>query len=134
MKYFLDTNICIYFLNNRFPCLAGRFASQKRGDIKIPVMTAAELVYGAKKSVNREKTLSAVNDFLDNFEIVPFDNGAVGVYGEIRANLEKKGNPIGANDLIIASITLAQSGTLVTHNANEFMRIEELQIEDWASC
>ncbi|MDR1874736.1 MAG: type II toxin-antitoxin system VapC family toxin [Synergistaceae bacterium] len=64
MKYFLDTNICIYFLNNRFPCLAERLASKKRGDIKIPVMTAAELAYGAKKSVNQEKTRSAVNKFL----------------------------------------------------------------------
>jgi tRNA(fMet)-specific endonuclease VapC len=96
-------------------------------------MAAAELAYGAEKSANREKTLSAVNDFLDNFEIVPFGDGAVGIYGEIRVNLEKKGNPIGANDLIIASITLAQNGTLVTHNAGEFTRIEELQIEDWTS-
>jgi tRNA(fMet)-specific endonuclease VapC len=134
MKYFLDTNICIYFLNNRFPCLVERLASKKRGNIKIPVMAAAELAYGAQKSVSQEKTLYVVKNFLDNFEIAPFDNGAVGVYGEIRANLEKKGEPIGANDLIIAAIALAQNGTLVTHNTGEFMRVEGLQVEDWTNC
>ena len=88
-------------------------------------------MHGAEKSVKRDENIIKINKFLLPFEIVPFDAASADHYGKTKATLEKTGMLIGPNDLIIASTVLAQNGTLVTHNINEFGRIEGLRIEDW---
>ncbi|MGA1284531.1 MAG: PIN domain-containing protein, partial [Prochlorothrix sp.] len=69
--------------------------------------------------------------FLAQFVSFPFDAACSEIYGNIRANLAGLGTPIGANDLLIAAIALANELTLVTHNIREFSRVPELQVEDW---
>lgn len=69
--------------------------------------------------------------FCEPFEIIPFDEFVLNTYGQIRANLELRGQKIGANDTIIAAIALAHNATLVTNNTNEFSRIDGLLLEDW---
>ena len=91
----------------------------------------AEIEYGAMKSYNYEKTIKQYKMFTDVFEKVSFSEEACYYYGKIRSDLEKQGKIIGANDMLIASIVLAEKGILVTHNIGEFQRIKELQIEDW---
>jgi tRNA(fMet)-specific endonuclease VapC len=91
----------------------------------------AELFYGAHKSNNPLKTLRIQREFCNRFRSLPFDDTAAEVYGEIRANLEKRGQIIGPNDLIIASIAKANGLTLITHNSREFNRVEGLIVEDW---
>jgi tRNA(fMet)-specific endonuclease VapC len=100
-------------------------------DIKIPSMVAAELLYGAEKSSKREYNLKIVNAFLSLYEIVHFDKKAAEYYAVVRAELEHKGQIIGSNDIVIAATTLANAGILVTHNVNEFSRINGLMLDDW---
>jgi len=131
MKYFLDTNICIYALKNKFPRIKEMLKTFSPADIAIPSMVKAELYYGALKSEKKSKVISALEKFLSPFEIIPFGDKEIMTYARIRSNLEKSGNIIGPNDLIIAAITLSHGATLVTHNKNEFERVEDLVIEDW---
>ena len=131
MTYYLDTNICIYFLVGKFPILLTKLTSYSPNDIKIPAIVKAELMHGAEKSIKRDENIIKINKFLLPFEITPFDAVCADYYGKIKATLEKNGILIGPNDLIIASTVLAQNGTLVTHNVNEFGRIEGLRIVDW---
>ena len=131
MIYFLDTNICIYHLNDSSPKLSELLEQTPSVDIKITSMAAAELIYGAEKSAKREYNLEKVKAFLSLYKIVPFDGKAAEIHGEIRAELERKGMIIGGNDLVIAATVLASGGTLITHNVGEFSRIAGLNVSDW---
>lgn len=94
-------------------------------------MVKAEMFYGAAKSQNPERSLERQLTFLNQFVSLYFDDQAASVYSIIRTRLEKSGTPIGPNDLLIASIAVANNLVLVTHNISEFSRVEGLQIEDW---
>ncbi len=131
MKYFLDSNICIYFLKGMYPHLKEKLLSFNPEMIEIPSMTKAELLYGVEKSRRKEENLEKVNEFLMPFQIKGFNDAETAVYAIIRKKLEEDGNPIGPNDMIIASIVLANNGTLITNNIKEFSRIEGLKIENW---
>ncbi len=131
MIYYLDTNICIYYLKGLYPELFDRIHSYSIKEIKIASLVKAELLYGAAKSERREDNTSKVEKFLLPFEIIPFDDKAASIYARIRAELTGKGTPVGPNDLIIASTVLANKGTLITNNEREFGRIPDLPIENW---
>ena len=94
----------------------------------------AELFFGAAKSVDPGKTLRRQREFLERFPSLPFDDAAARTYGPIRANLERAGKLIGGNDLLIASIALANGLTLVSHNVSEFSRVPGLVVEDWEAA
>jgi len=91
----------------------------------------AELFYGAKKSREPSRVLELQERFLARYPSIPFDDAAASCYGAIRADLERAGTPIGANDLMIAAIAAANGLTLITHNLGEFARIPDLKVEDW---
>lgn len=131
MKYFLDTNIIIYAIKSQHPSLQNHFKNVSAQSIVIPTIVVAEIEYGAKKSNNYEKTIKKYKQFMDTFNKVTFSEQAAIQYGYIRSDLEKGGKPIGGNDLIIASIVLAEDGILVTNNTKEFERIPGLRIENW---
>lgn len=131
MKYFLDTNICIYYLKGLYPILIDKFFSQNPNDIKIPSIVKAELLYGVEKSKKREENFEKVNQFLFPLDVIAFDDVASIEYSLIRSKLEKQGKIIGPNDIIIASIVKANNGVLVTNNVKEFSRVDGLNIENW---
>ena len=131
--YFLDTNICVYILNNKYPYLAERLERCDRDSVKIPAVVYYELRYGAEKSRNREQTMDKLSRFVSEVEIVPFDEQAAELAGKIRADLEHTGQVISGNDIIIAATVLANNATLVTNNLREFARIDKLSIENWVS-
>ena len=131
MTYFLDTNICIFHLNGAAPRLSKILERTPSSNVAIPSIVAAELIYGAEKSVKREYNLEKTGLFLSLYDIVPFDLYAAKVYGVIRRDLEYAGQIIGGNDLMIAASVIARKGTLVTNNTNEFSRIRGLPLEDW---
>ncbi len=133
MRYFLDTNICIYALNNRYPRIKQIMKDLSPSDIAIPAMVKAELYYGALKSRKKTKVIAALDRFLFPFEIISFDDRVIMAYAQIRADLEKEGNIIGPNDLIIAATALSHEATLVTHNTQEFSRVDDLLLEDWTT-
>ncbi|MCL2366316.1 MAG: type II toxin-antitoxin system VapC family toxin [Oscillospiraceae bacterium] len=131
MIYLLDTNICVFHLNNSKQNMSTRLRQTPIDDIKLPSMVAAELLYGAEKSARREQNLKIVTAFLSIYEIVPFDETAAGYYARIRAKLESAGMLIGNNDITIAATALAHNGVIVTNNTGEFSRVDDLVVEDW---
>jgi tRNA(fMet)-specific endonuclease VapC len=131
MNYFLDTNICVYFLKGLYPSVLENIQNTNPNNIKIPSIVKAELLYGAEKSQHKTKNLTSVNRFLEPFEVVSFDDECSIIYSKIRAALELKGIGIGPSDYIIAAATLAKNGILVTNNTKEFQRVKNLKIENW---
>ena len=128
---FLDTNICAFILNGKFPHLNKIYSGRNRSEVKIPSVVLFELYYGAEKSQRREQNFSKIRVFTSEVEIVPFDAQAAEAAGQIRAKLESAGTLIGGNDLLIAAIARANNGILVTNNTREFSRVPDLSIEDW---
>lgn len=131
MNFFLDTNICIYFLKGKKEEVRTNLKKLKPEQIKIPSIVKAELLLGAAKSQNSKKNREIVSRFLEPFEIIPFGDTEAEIYSEIRSELEKKGNPIDPNDLLIAATVLSGNGTLITNNEKEFKRIPSLKVENW---
>jgi len=131
MIYYLDSNICVYFLKGLYPSIMEIIQNINPNNIKIPSIVKAELLYGAEKSQQKAKNLSNINRFLEPFEIIPFDDDCSIVYSKIRSSMELKGTIIGPNDYIIASTVLAKNGILVTNNTKEFKRVKNLKIENW---
>jgi len=131
MRYLIDTNICIYIMNNKPKEVIEKLKSLNIGDIGISSITVSELFYGAYKSKHIERNLQRLREFLAPFEIIPYDENAARVYGEIRSQLEREGNIIGPLDLLIAACALSRDLTLVTNNEKEFKRIKSLKVENW---
>lgn len=132
MTYLLDTNVCIMFLNQPSAVIANRLQQEHVDDITVCSVVKSELFYGAMKSQWPERTLQKQLAFLQIFKSWGFDDQSAIKYGQIRADLARKGTPIGPYDLQIAAIALANDCTLVTHNTGEFSRIAGLRLEDWA--
>lgn len=131
MKYLLDTNACIRYLNGRSESLRQQILAKNPDDIVLCSVVKAELSYGARKSQNPQRSLEKQQQFVNYFVSLPFDDKAAEVYGQIRAELEQSGTPVGPNDLMIAAIAVANDVTLVTHNRREFGRVNGLKVEDW---
>ncbi len=131
MNYFLDTNICVYFLKGLYSAVLDHIQNTNPNTIKIPSLVKAELLYGAEKSQHKSKNLTNINRFLEPFEIISFDDECSIIYSKIRATLELEGSVMGPNDYIIAATTVAKNGILVTNNTKEFQRIKNLKIENW---
>ena len=131
MKYLLDTNICIYIINRRPQQVLERFRSLETGDVAVSTITLYELLYGAYKSSKPEQNREALRRFVSPLEVLPFDEGAADVCGNLRVTLERSGDVIGAMDLQIAAIALVHHLTLITNNTAEFERIPDLKLDNW---
>lgn len=123
MIYQLDTNTCIRHLNQRATSVSKKLRSKPPTDIAVYSIVKTELFHGAMKSNNQSQALANQQLFLQPFQSLPFDDQAAIVYGKIKADLERSGTPIGSNDVLIASIALANNLILVTHNTREFSRV-----------
>ncbi len=132
LKYMLDTNIVIYVLKRRPVELLDVF-NRHADQMCISCITLAELIHGVEKSSIPEKNMKRVEDFISRLEVLPYDTDAAMHYGDIRADLEKKGKMIGVNDLHIAGHARSRGLIVVTNNTGEFERIEGLRITDWTS-
>ena len=132
MKYLIDTNICIYIMNKKPQGVIEKLKSLNIGEVGISSITVSELFYGAYRSKQIQRNLQRLNEFLVPFEIIPYDENAAQVYGEIRSQLEKEGNITGPLDLLIAACALSRDLILVTNNEREFRRIKSLNVENWA--
>lgn len=131
MRYLLDTNVCVVYLNGRSNVLRDRLVSTPIEDMAISSVVKSELFYGAMRSNNPTKTLERQQEFLERFVSLPFGDESALLFGQIRARLASAGTPIGAYDLQIAAIALANNLILVTHNTRDFERVDGLQLEDW---
>ena len=134
MKYLLDTNICIYISNRRPERVRARFLRCRPGDIAMSVVTYMELIYGACKSNQRERSLIVVRELTNLVPVLDLGPAAAQHFARIRSGLERAGTPIGAFDLLIAAHALSLGLTLVSNNVREFKRIKDLKIENWAEA
>ena len=131
MSNLLCTNACIRYLNGRSPELVQKIRQTPASEIFVCSVVKAELFYGAMKSQQPAQTLANQLRFLNQFVSLPFDDAAARIFGDIRADLTRKGTLIGAYDLQIAAIALANNMTLITHNTAEFSRVVGLNLDDW---
>lgn len=132
MRYMLDTNICIYAIKHKPEKVLEELQRHDPSDVCISAVTYAELIHGVEKSAAIEKNRLALSLLLANIEMFDFDAKAADCYGKIRAELEKKGSPIGPLDMMIAGHALSLEFTLVTNNMKEFSRVSGLRLENWA--
>lgn len=130
--FLLDTNICIYLIRKRPAKVLERLMACSPDAVSISVVTHCELSYGVSKSQAKEKNREALELFLAPFQVLEFPAAAALAYGDIRAELERKGTPIGAMDLMIAAHALGIGATLVSNNLREFRRVPGLVTENWA--
>lgn len=130
MKYMLDTNMCIYAQKN-IPQVIEKIKNNFQYGVAISSITLAELEFGVQASANIEKNTIALYKFLSIVEILDFDSSSATEYGKIRADLKRKGTPIGNMDMLIAAHAKSEDLIVVTHNTREFERVEGLQLEDW---
>ena len=129
-QFMLDTNVCVYVIKNHPEKLReryNRFAEQ----IAISTVTLAELCYGAEKSRRRAENLKDIEAFASNLDILSFSPSAAAHYGQLRAELVRRGRTIGPNDLLIAAHARAEGLVVVTNNAREFRRVPGLRVENW---
>ncbi len=130
-EYLLDSDIPIELLRGRNVNVAKQLASKDREEILLSTVTVAELLFGALRSREPEKSASICEQFCSSFHLAVLDYTAADRSAELRAALEGRGERIGGYDMLIAGIALARGCVLVTHNVREFGRVPGLRIEDW---
>ncbi len=131
MKYSLDTNACIRYLNGKAQAIRHKLPTVPAHDIIVCSIVRGELAYGAAKSQTPAKSAAKQQRFFKPYATLPYDDLAAAEFGRIRATLEVSGTPIGPYDMQIAAIALVHGLILVTHNTREFGRIPTLKIDDW---
>jgi len=134
VRYLLDTNICIYIAKHAPPAVRERFARHAANELAMSVITYGELRFGVEKSQARERALENIQRLQTRIGIYPVPLSAGEHYGEIRAILQRLGQPIGNNDLWIAAHARAENWILVTNNESEFRRVPGLQVENWVNA
>ncbi|MEJ2609171.1 MAG: type II toxin-antitoxin system VapC family toxin [Candidatus Thiodiazotropha sp.] len=128
--YVVDTNTLIYFFKG-MGHVPNKFLAVSPKEIAIPSVVLYELEYGIAKSTSPRKRRSQLKELCSLVKILPFDGEAAKFSASIRANLEKKGTPIGPHDILIAGVTLANRGILVTKNTKEFSKVSKLKLDNW---
>jgi tRNA(fMet)-specific endonuclease VapC len=126
----LDTNTCIYIINAKPADVLERFRKYRMGEIGLCSVVAAELAFGVAKTGSL-RNRHALEMVLAPLTILPFDQKASWIYGDLRAELQKRGTPIGSLDTLIAAHALSQQSTLVTNNTREFALVPGLRLENW---
>lgn len=130
MRFLLDTNIVSDLVRHPRGKIFDRILEVGEEDVCTSIIVAAELRYGGTKK-NSSRLTSQLEAVLGAIEVLALEAPVDATYGAIRATLERTGQPIGANDLLIAAHALALNLTLVTDNEREFLRVDNLRVENW---
>ena len=131
VRYLLDTNTVSYVIKGNFPLVRKRLIEIPMSEVGISVITEAELRFGVAKFPNSIKLSVAVEELLRRLESLPWDSAAAKYYAVLRTTLEKRGEPMGNMDMMIAAQALAVGATLVISD-RVFARVRGLRIEDWS--
>ncbi len=129
--WLLDTNICIFLIKQRPPQVLARLRAVDIDRVGVSSVTVGELAYGVARSGRPEQNALALAHLLAPLTVLPFDEAAATRYGALRAELERRGTPIGPMDTLIAGHALALGRVVVTNNTREFARVPDLLVEDW---
>lgn len=129
-RYLLDTNILVAY-GKRWNEVEQRLLQLPAADILLSSVVLAEIEYGIAKSSLPERNRRFYDVLLRGFDVLEFGEAAAKHYGALRADLERRGQIIGPNDLMIAAQALASGAVLVTDNVGEFSRVGGLLVENW---
>jgi tRNA(fMet)-specific endonuclease VapC len=132
MRYLLDTNILIAAMKGA-EAVRGKLAGLPLSDLLLSPVVLGELQLGVEKSQHREKNAARLAHLVKGIQLAALDAETSRHYGAIRAELERTGMPIGANDYWIAAQGRALGVVVVTDNTGEFARVPGLVIENWLS-
>ena len=133
MEYLLDTNICVYALNQSDLALIDRLRSVRRSNVYVASLTIGEMLFGAQRSSNSTENVKRIVRFVAPFRELHFEQRAAEAYGALRAELASTGNQFGVVDMLLAGTALAHGLTVVTNNVREFKRAAGLRVENWSS-
>jgi tRNA(fMet)-specific endonuclease VapC len=126
----LDTNIASYVIKGTFPAARRRLVRHPMAEIAVSSVTEGELCYGLARKAEATRLRAVVDEFLLRVTILPWDSGAARQYGQLRAALEREGQPRGSLDMMIGAHALAAGLILVT-NDRAFGRVAGLKVQDW---
>ena len=136
MNYLFDTDTCISLLDGREPDKQQNILTHlehlHRPEIFLSTVTVSELCFGVENSRFRKANLAALDAFLLDFRVMPFDETAAREAGRVRAELEKKGQRIGVMDTLIAAHAKSLGLPVVTNNVADFSRVRGLKVENWS--
>jgi tRNA(fMet)-specific endonuclease VapC len=132
-RFMLDTDTCSYIMKRSSEAVLKRLRAVPVTDICISVITKSELLYGVEVSPRRAQDATALDAFLPHVVTLEFSDNAAVHYAQIRADLKKRGQMIGANDLFIAAHARSLGLRLVTNNIAEFNRVKGLTLENWTT-
>ena len=130
MKYLLDTDICIFFLQNKFG-MVEKIDAAGQSNCYISFMTIVELKYGAENSDNPNKHRQEVEQFMQDFQVIPLGYDIADTFAKEKARLRKAGTPIDSFDLLIGSTALTKDLIIITGNQKHFSKIKDIQIDNW---
>ena len=128
--YLLDTNVVSDLIRHPHGVITKRISLEGEDNVCTSIIVASELRFGALKRSSEQLTRQ-LDLVLSTIQVMPFEAPADSLYGKLRVYLEKRGTPIGPNDMLIAAQALALDCTLVTRNVREFSRVPELKVDDW---
>ena len=131
ITYMLDTNIVIYTLNRR-PAVVREQFIQHEGQLCISTVTLMELYFGAEKSSDPARNSREIEQFVARLELMNYDAAAAAHSGQLRAERQHSGKPIGPYDQMIAGHARSRGFILITNNTREFRRVSGLRVENWA--
>jgi tRNA(fMet)-specific endonuclease VapC len=131
-RYMLDTDTSSYIMKRSNAQVLKKLQRVLIADVCISAISRCELMYGVEVSPRRRQDQAALDVYLRHVAVLDYPGDAALDYAVIRADLKKRGNPIGANDLLIAAHARYLGLTLVTNNTREFSRVQGLKVENWA--
>lgn len=129
-RYLLDTNTASYIIRGNVPAVRRRLVRVPMAQVAISTVTEGELRYGVARRPDATRLQTIVHEFLLRLMILPWDSDAARQYGQLRATLEREGQPMGNLDMMIGAQALA-SGLILVSNDQAFKRIKKLRVEDW---
>jgi tRNA(fMet)-specific endonuclease VapC len=129
-RYLLDTNIASCIIKGNSPAVDRHLVKVPMAQLAISAVTEAELRFGAARLPHATRLHNMIEDFFLRVAVLPWDSDAAKQYGQLRATLEREGQPVGNLDTMIAAHALALDAVLVT-NDHAFARIKKLKVVDW---
>ena len=132
-RFLLDTNIIIYIGRKRPKDVLARFAEMSAGEAVMSVVTHGELAYGVEKSMD-PRAIEVLQELVELIPVIALPPRAGTIYGTLRADLARRGQMIGGNDLWIATHAMCENLSLVTNNEQEFRRVPGLVLANWVTA
>ena len=129
MKYLLDTNICIYFLNKN-ASIVEKINNIPESELSISIITLAELQFGAYNSGKTQHNLERIAFLAASIQVLPLTTMVTDYYGKIKASLRKKGRPIDDFDILIGATAIAGNLVLTTNNERHFENMDGIVLEN----